>query len=495
MILIVLGLAIGLVVPASGYAQVIENPIVPLTDPLAPFLESRAFALSKGATAEFNKMEWVAIDPISNKMYISMSDVTKAMADDEGDIKLKENRCGIVYVADLDKDFNTKALKPLIEGGPYNKDAKGDKCDVNNISNPDGLFVDANGTLWISEDTSNHVNNAVWKWDGKKLTRFATVPRGAEVTGFFVSENGTMFFSSQHPSGKNQYPYNRGVVGVITGFNSKDDFEELAVPAGDDQHMVKLAKGDFQVILRVGEQIPDDIYGQRYGQVNTVDGKLQLVCNHPDGNVFIPTTSSGNEGYLYTNFECRPGAVSKIYIRKSAVGAKWQVLEGENVDFSAVNGTWNNCGSSLTPWNTALTSEEYEPFATQEDYKKNVSMMSKYLGTQANPYDYGYLVEMMPDPYGENASSVVVKHYALGRFSHEMAMVAPDQKTVYHGDDGANVVLFKSILAEPGDMSTATLYAAKITQNADGSLAIEWIELGTGNNDEIAEAISSMEMK
>ena len=139
-----LALIVALTAISAAFAED-PKPIVPLTDPMAPFLESRAFAVSKGATAEFNKMEWVAIDSVNNKLYMAMTDITKAMSDDKGAIKLKENHCGIVYVADMDKDFNISTLKPLIEGGPYNKDGKPDKCDVNNISNPDSVFVDGAG--------------------------------------------------------------------------------------------------------------------------------------------------------------------------------------------------------------------------------------------------------------------------------------------------------------------------------------------------------------
>jgi hypothetical protein len=120
--------------------------------------------------------------------------------------------------------------------------------------------------------------------------------------------------------------------------------------------------------------------------------------------------------------------------------------------------------------------------------------MTDYLGEQANPYDYGWLVELYPDPSGDSAGTVGEKRYAMGRFSHEMAAVLPDGKTAYHGDDGTNVVLFKSVADEAGDLSAGTLYAAKITQNADDSLGVTWIKLGSGNDDEIAEAIAGLQL-
>ena len=90
---------------------------------------------------------------------------------------------------------------------------------------------------------------------------------------------------------------------------------------------------------------------------------LKEMCNHPDGNMFLPITASGDEAYLYTNYECRPGTVGKIYMKTQ--WRDWDVLDGENVGFASVKGTWNNCNASVTPWNTGLTSEEYEPVAAK----------------------------------------------------------------------------------------------------------------------------------
>jgi secreted PhoX family phosphatase len=485
---------LGLVAPMAAapvHAQDETTTILPLTDPMAPFLESRAFAKSVGATAEFRKMEWVAHDPVNNKVYWAMSEVSKGMSDGEGAIDVEENKCGIIYAGDLDAEYNVSQITPVIVGGPFNPDAEENQCDVNNIANPDNLMVDAAGRLWIGEDTSHHVNNVLWMWDGTKLHRFATVPVGGEVTGLHFAPDGTLFFNSQHPSSVNLFPYNRGTVGVVNGFKATDDFAELATPAGADMHRIMTAAGEYQILGRIGEEIPFEATGSRFGEIVRADGTAQLICNSPDGNMYLPIDEAGAEGYLYSNYECIPGGVSRIYIRNN--GTSWDVLEGENVDFAGVNGTWTNCGSSVTPWNTALTSEEFEPLSTVADWRNgDLDAMSDYLGAQANPYDHGFLVEMMPDDEGDTIGSIVEKRYAMGRFSHENSVVMPDGKTVYHGDDGTDVVFFKFVADEAGDLSTGTLYAAKATQMDDGSFGFEWIELGKGNDDEIAEAISTM---
>lgn len=486
---------------AANAAVAADNEmIVSLNDPMAPWLETRAYAQKMGASAEFRKMEGVAYDRVNNKVYIAMSAIEKGMSDGKGDIQLEQNKCGIVYEGKLDANNNISNLKPAVIGGPYDKSVSSkvvsgfkDRCDVDNIANPDGLYADQFGNLWISEDTSNHTNNSLWRWDGKKLERFATVPTGAEITGIIVTTGGDVMFNVQHPTAYSKFPYNRGVVGIVNGFKADDSFKEVPVPQGDDVYDVVVAKGEYQVLERVGEPIPNDIYKSSFGQVNNMDGTLNIMCNHPDGNMFIPITESGDEAYLYTNYECRPGNNARIYMKRN--GDKWDVLDGENVNFASVNGTWNNCNASATPWKTGLTSEEYEPAAVKSGWKKNVADMSEYLGKQANPYDYGFPIELVPDPRGNLATTKLIKHYAMGRLSYEMSYVLDDKKTVYSGDDGTDVVLSKYVADEPGDLSAGTLYAAKVTQKSDNSFDLEWIELGRGNNADVYDAIRAIKLQ
>lgn len=486
------------VMATSALAE--DESLLSLNDPMAPFLETRAYAKKMGASAEFRKMEGIAHDKKNNKIYIAMSSIDKTMSDGEGDIHLAENLCGIVYEAQLDENQNIANLKPVVVGGPYDKSVKSkvasgfkDRCDVNNISNPDGLFVDNDGILWISEDTSNHTNNALWRWNGKKLERFATVPTGAEITGVSATDSNDLLFNVQHPAAMSKFPYNRGVVGIVNGFKSGDSFNPVGVPAGDDMYDVKIAAGHYQVLARVGEDIPNDIYGEKFGQVNRLDGSQKEMCNHPDGNMFLPITASGDEAYLFTNFECRPGAVSRIYLKRN--NKEWAVLDGENVNFDGVKGTWNNCNASVTPWNTGLASEEYEPVAVKGEWQKNVAEMTEYLGAQANPYDYGFPVELIPNPEGESAATTVVKHYAMGRLSYEMGRVMKDGKTVYSGDDGTGVIMAKYVADKEGDLSAGTIYAAKVKQKDDESFDLTWIELGRSNNGDIYDAIRAVDLK
>ena len=121
--------------------------------------------------------------------------------------------------------------------------------------------------------------------------------------------------------------------------------------------------------------------------------------------------------------------------------------------------------------------------------------MNDYVGGIANPYDYGYITELIPN---EDGSTSLVKHYAMGRRENEQAWVAPDQKTVYFGDDGTDKPFYKFVATNAGDLSAGTLYAAKLTQTgndtvSDYAFGIEWIELGSGDNATIEAAIRALD--
>ena len=297
-------------------------------------------------------MEWVALDEANSKVYWAMTEINKGMTDGEGDIQLQENPCGIVYVGELDADNNISKISPLIVGGPYDEAAEENQCDVNNISNPDNLMVDAKGRLWIGEDTSHHANNVLWMYDGA-LHRFATVPTGAETTGLRILPDGTLFFNAQHPSGANPYPYNRGLIGVVNGFKATDDFTRPGCARGR-----RSAEG-HDGCRRVPDPWPRRRTDPRCSRRCPLSARCRpcpatswTSATCPDANLFLPVNEEGTEGNLYTNFECIPGGVARTYIRNN--GTTWDVIEGENVDFASVNGTWTNCGGSVTPWNTAL---------------------------------------------------------------------------------------------------------------------------------------------
>lgn len=242
-----------------------------------------------------------------------------------------------------------------------------------------------------------------------------------------------------------------------------------------------------------------------FGAIVTGDESASIKQSaSPDFNAFIPTNADSTEGYLYTAWEDRPGAVSRIALSKLASG-EWSIGDAMNVDFSAVNGTMINCFGTVSPWGTPLTSEENYESQNSVNWNNpaytggypsfgDVQNIQAYLGgTFPNPYDYGYIVELTEPTAAE---PVPVKLFTLGRMAHENAVIMPDNKTVYLTDDGSSKAFFKFVADTAGDLSAGTMYAAKVTQDdttdsATTGFDIAWIELGSSNNTEIEAWIDS----
>jgi len=341
-----------------------------------------------------------------------------------------------------------------------------------------------------------------------KLTRLATVPVGAEITGIFLTDNDELFFNVQHPSDLDGND-TAAKVGVVTGFDwsTLDPLTaDLTVPATDEEKLaVRLVAGEYQVIGNAGDTFTNQL-PHGLGSITTSDGLTEIKQSQdPDFNAFVPTSADGSTGYLFTAWEDRPGAMSRIELTKENSGS-WITGDVINVDFSTVLGTLINCFGTLSPWNTPLTSEEnYEAENTEQwnntayldGYPSytDVQNLQTYLATSTlpNPYDYGYIVEIT-DP--TSVSPTPIKHFTLGRAAHENAVVMPDWKTVYTTDDGSNKAFYKFVATTAGDLSEGTLYAAKLTQDATSDPAkagfnIEWIELGKSNNTQIKTWINS----
>ena len=449
----------------------VENSVI-------PFMDTAKTAKAMGGSMEWNKMEGLAYDASSRTLYIAVTSFLGGMSDGKGDIQFPENKCGGIIAAQLDANLVATKLTPILVGKPT---ATG--CDVSGLNNPDNIFLDKKGRLWIGED-GDDTRNTLWAFDlkTKALKRFAVVPNGGEVTGLRVGEQGDLFMNIQHPEADNTAPYDKGTVGVFSGFNANtDDFTELAYD-GSAQKELKFAAGKYNVLGRAGEQ--------GLGVISNADGSTKN-SNNPDANMLL--TTGTDTGVLYTHWESQPGGVSRLDVKR--VNGVWTAQGTPSmVDMSVVNGTWNNCNGSVTGWNTALTSEEY-PTEDDAGWAKAEPTMTKYLGKKANRYDYGYVSEITPSGAGQT----VKKHYAMGRTSFEMALVLDDNKTAYYGDDGSMRGMYRFVADNARDLSAGTLYVAKLTQvddsaSANGkSLNVAWIKLGHGTDAEIGAAIRRLD--
>src|SRR5262249_46043604 len=158
--------------------------------------------------------------------------------------------------------------------------------------------------------------------------------------------------------------------------------------------------------------------------------------------------------------------IAVVTLDQDPATGKLTPVKYHNVDTSSVNGLWITCGASLSPWGTHLSSEEYEPDATKAATDAQLRAFSKNLfgdANRASPYYYGPLPEVTVNPDGTGS---IRKHFCLGRISHELVQVMPDERTVLMGDDATNGGLFLFIADQPRDLSAGTLYVGKWTQTS-----------------------------
>ncbi len=356
----------------------------------------------------------------------------------------------------------------------------------------------------------------------KKLLRIATMPRGAEITGLTTNGIGDLFINAQHPGGSNYMKEGKSpaLVGYVAGLDiATFTGGSMPVPGDGEKGKVNVVGGNYVTFGKAGDALGD---GKVLGGVYSTSGELMYISNAPDYNGFIPR--GANSAYLYTGWEGAgrdgAGAVSRLSL--SRVDGKWQadLKQSKMIDLSSIDGGQVICSGVVTPWGTPLLAEEYfffntamwnHPLNHDEDerpgYKGGNDItyikpknMTSYLGKMANPYRYGYMFEI------DNAASAdgeeLVKHYVTGRLSHETAAIMPDMKTVYMSDDdsakynhkvyntASGGVLFKFVADIKGDLSTGTLYAAKLTQDRTSDphktgFDVEWVMLGKSNNAQV----------
>ncbi|MBC7213822.1 MAG: DUF839 domain-containing protein [Burkholderiaceae bacterium] len=193
----------------------------------AAFLETHRYAALMGASMGFTKMEGTTLNVKDKIAYSAMSRLEASMvkghaAAQAGSIELdKQIRAGAVYALNLKsaiKDTKGAAINsdwvPVDMAAPAalvgedlaTPDALGNTANPDKISNPDNLkFSEKMRTLFIGEDSGQHVNNFLWAYnvDTKTLSRVMSVPAGGESTGLQAVDeiNGWTYIMSnfQHP--------------------------------------------------------------------------------------------------------------------------------------------------------------------------------------------------------------------------------------------------------------------------------------------------------
>lgn len=270
----------------------------------------------------------------------------------------------------------------------------------------------------------------------------------------------------------------------------------------------------FKTTDKVGSTVAGvaiDAQGNPIMDTSVPSAPTPFVSDGPDANSLMKidgqaaTGKGGNPLTLITHYEyitsdnvgksqygLVPASMSLTTIDQNKATGELLATDLKKIDFSSVDGLWIPCNGSLTPWNTHLGSEEYDPDARQFEADPTKTYTGPFVKAYyqdstkvGNPYAYGWLPEVTVKADG---SASVVKHYSMGRFSHELGSVAPDQKTVFFGDDGGNVMLFMYVADKAQDLSAGTLYAAKFVQTSGengGAGSLQWIKLGHASDAEI----------
>ncbi len=285
----------------------------------------------------------------------------------------------------------------------------------------------------------------------------------------------------------------------------------------------------YQTFFVTGDMVPDGkggtILAGGYYDINnkpivdtTVAGKArQFFSDSPDGTslLTVPNASvagvKGNTVFAVVQFEYTtwaqdgktdmygklPSPIAVLTLDQDKTTGKLSLVKYHNVDTSSVNGLWITCGASLSPWGTHLSSEEYEPNAFTAAGDAQFKAYSKNLygdETKANPYNYGHLPEITVNPDGTGS---IKKHYCMGRISHELVQVMGDNRTVLMGDDATNAGYFVFVADKEKDLSSGTLYVAKVGAGfsldpAASAAPLTWIKLGSARSDEIRSLAASI---
>jgi hypothetical protein len=186
----------------------------------AAFLETMRYAALVGASMGFTKMEGTTVNIKDKIAYSALQNCEGSMvvgnaANVPGNgISIPAVlKAGAVMALSLSggvKDIAGNAInsewmpgntRALLVGQDITADALGNTANPDKVGNPDNLkFSEKMRTLFIGEDSSQHVNNFLWAYnvDTKALSRLMSIPAGGESTGLHAGDelNGWTYIMS-----------------------------------------------------------------------------------------------------------------------------------------------------------------------------------------------------------------------------------------------------------------------------------------------------------
>ncbi|MGP2656471.1 choice-of-anchor I family protein [Malaciobacter sp. WC5094] len=317
-------------------------------------------------------------------------------------------------------------------------------------------------------------------------------------------------------------------IDVSKKFANKVDvkFKEIETPTTDATKTTRQASSEvvingktqnisYKTIMATGDSNNGEVFGLSKDYMDeaitfsggTVDDGSPYICNGTNSGVgsgldYSSFLNKDGKLYMVSQFECQVGSMYMLELEQNKETGELSAKDNSMKFISQKDefGGFVHCAGQKTLWESHLGSEEYEPDAksveqgadsvtglTGNKYYDEVAKFWKGDAKKMSPYYYGWTPEVKITDEGE---ADYTKHYAMGRMSHELAYVMPDNKTVYLSDDGTNVGLFMFVADKAKDLSAGTLYAAKWNQTSQagvgaGEADITWVNLGHATNSEI----------
>jgi secreted PhoX family phosphatase len=220
-----------------------------------PFLETRAAAKEIGASIEFNKAE--GVDSVEGAgpgdfVYFGISEFNDALADDEGDVQMDRVDGGVVYRAELERDYDVSTLEPVITGPDFT-DSPEDADDA--LRNIDNVYVMDDGRVLCCEDgfggpARSYPNDGLYVYQPNVMVDVASIAVGAGSTA--TAELYATSLPSGFAGGQVTVTVTEPDVATITGVSFPDGLALTRSTISDDGSSATVRVSDAEGNVAAG---------------------------------------------------------------------------------------------------------------------------------------------------------------------------------------------------------------------------------------------------